>query len=124
MTLVTFLIAATLSLYKQLATVYLSYALTQKSTSFWFTHRVTRSTKAVDSTKVIKYLVLGVTVIATVFALRFIGKKQTAVKPLVIYERRKRRQAQLHAFASSESLERGEEVPLIHPKRQGAYKPI
>jgi hypothetical protein len=124
MTLVTFLLAATLSLPKQLATVYLGYALTQKSTSFWFTHGVTRSTTVVDSTKIIKYLVLGVTVIVTVFAMRYISKKQTAVKPLVIYERRKRRQAQLHSFASSESLERGDGVPLFHPKPQGAYKPL
>jgi hypothetical protein len=44
-------------------------------------------------TKIAQYLVIGVTIIVTIVAGLYIRRKQQAVKPAVIYERRKRRQA-------------------------------
>ncbi|KAI0833890.1 hypothetical protein BC628DRAFT_1528064 [Trametes gibbosa] len=85
----TFLAAAFLSLPTQLATVYLGSA---------------QSTNNVDSkAKIIKTVVIGVTVLVTVFAMHYVRRQTENAAPVVIYRRRKAsRQAKLCAAAGME----------------------
>ncbi|KAK7460533.1 hypothetical protein VKT23_009254 [Stygiomarasmius scandens] len=79
-----FSIAAILSMPKQLITVYLGVILEQSSSG-------TEDTKS----KIISRVVLTVTVLVTVVAMWYILRKMNQVKPTIIYERRKARQAKL-----------------------------
>ncbi|GJE85607.1 Golgi apparatus membrane protein TVP38 [Phanerochaete sordida] len=86
MSIWTFMIAALLSLPKQFITVYLGVALED-------------SESGQSSTKdtIIKDVVIGITVVVTVAAMWYIYHLMAKVKPEVIYERRKARQAKLEA---------------------------
>ncbi|KAI0365522.1 hypothetical protein BV20DRAFT_973065 [Pilatotrama ljubarskyi] len=84
----TFLAAAVLSLPKQFATVYLGEA---------------QSNGTVDrKTKIIKTVVIALTVLITMYAMHYIRKQTERVKEQVIYRRRKMRQAKLRAAAGLE----------------------
>ncbi|KAH9926529.1 snare associated Golgi protein-domain-containing protein [Amylocystis lapponica] len=82
----TFAVAAFLSLPKQFLTVYLGVALED-------------SESGQSSTKdtIIKDTVIGLTTVVTIVAMWYIYKQMNAVKPQVIYERRKARQAKTMA---------------------------
>ncbi|TBU52452.1 hypothetical protein BD310DRAFT_1043046 [Dichomitus squalens] len=84
MGVITFSIAAILSLPKQFITVYLGVALEQSEDG-------TSSTK--DT--IIRDAVLGLTTLMTFGAMWYIYHKMNQAKPLVIYDRRKARQAKL-----------------------------
>ncbi|THH05917.1 hypothetical protein EW145_g4446 [Phellinidium pouzarii] len=84
MHVMTFAIAAFLSLPKQFVTVYIGVIIQESGTG-------TESTKD----KIISDAVLGITVIITGLAMWYIYKKMDLVKVDVIYERRKARQAKL-----------------------------
>ena len=80
----TFSIAAILSLPKQFITVYLGVALEQSEDG-----------KSSKSDTIIKDVVLAVTTLITIGAMWYIYHKMNQAKPLVIYDRRKARQAKL-----------------------------
>ncbi|EKM57848.1 uncharacterized protein PHACADRAFT_89628 [Phanerochaete carnosa HHB-10118-sp] len=86
MSIWTFMLAAFLTLPKQFITVYLGVALED-------------SEDGQSSTKdnIIKYVVIAFTTIVTFVAMWYIYKLMAKVKPEVIYERRKARQAKLEA---------------------------
>ena len=81
----TFIISAFLSLPKQFITVYLGVALEQSDKGGGST-----------SDKIIKDVVLAVTVIITFLAMWYIYRLMNQAKPAVIHERRKARQVLLH----------------------------
>ena len=76
----TFLVAAFLSLPKQFATVYLGYA-----------ENASADGKPSRGTTVIKIVVIALTVVVTVVAMRYINARIDAVKGRVVYARRKAR---------------------------------
>ncbi|KAM5544031.1 hypothetical protein V8D89_002217 [Ganoderma adspersum] len=84
MGVITFSIAAILSLPKQFITVYLGVALEQSEDG-----------KSSKSDTIIKDVVLGLTTLITIGAMWYIYHKMNQAKPLVIYDRRKARQAKL-----------------------------
>ncbi|KAF9524227.1 hypothetical protein CPB83DRAFT_861653 [Crepidotus variabilis] len=84
MNIFVFSIAAILSMPKQLITVYLGVILEQSATGV----------KDVKS-RIISDVVLAITVVITVAAMWYILRQMNAVKPSVIYARRKTRQAKL-----------------------------
>ncbi|KAI1781906.1 hypothetical protein LXA43DRAFT_860982, partial [Ganoderma leucocontextum] len=84
MGVITFSIAAILSLPKQFITVYLGVALEQSENG-----------PSSTSDTIIKYVVVGVTTLMTIGAMWYIYHKMNLAKPLVIYDRRKARQAKL-----------------------------
>ncbi|KAI0648623.1 snare associated Golgi protein-domain-containing protein [Trametes meyenii] len=86
MNLFNFLGAAILSLPKQLATVYLGSAQSTEN----------------HTTKTIKTVVIVVTIVVTIFAMRYVGIQTNKIKERVIYRRRKARQAKLLAAAGME----------------------
>jgi hypothetical protein len=78
-----------------------------------------RSKRIVDTSrreKIVKYIIIGVTVVITIAAMRYIRGKQSAVKPAVIYERRKRRQAQLKPHGDSPSPNQSSGAPFFPPR--------
>ncbi|PIL26646.1 hypothetical protein GSI_11271 [Ganoderma sinense ZZ0214-1] len=89
MSVITFSIAAILSLPKQFITVYLGVALEQSEDG----------KKSSKSDTIIKDVVLAATTIITIGAMWYIYHKMNQAKPLVIYDRRKARQAKLAAGA-------------------------
>ncbi|KAH9937921.1 uncharacterized protein BXZ73DRAFT_76540 [Epithele typhae] len=89
MGVITFSIAAILSLPKQFITVYLGVALEQSEDG----HSSTKDT-------IIKDSVLGVTALVTIGAMWYIYDQMNKVKVPVIYERRKARQAKLDMAAA------------------------
>ncbi|KAI0691842.1 hypothetical protein C8T65DRAFT_587088, partial [Cerioporus squamosus] len=95
MGVITFSIAAILSLPKQFITVYLGVALEQSEDG-------TSST----SDTIIKDVVLGVTTLITIGAMWYIYHQMNKVKPQVIYARRKARQAKMN-MASTPGLPYG-----------------
>jgi hypothetical protein len=103
MTLRTFLISAVVSLPRQFVAVYLGYALGQTSEGMCglsSRHVVPQSHDSVadgsSNERIVQYVVVGITVVVTILAARYMRNEQNKVRPTVIYERRKRRQAQLH----------------------------
>ncbi|EIW58061.1 uncharacterized protein TRAVEDRAFT_72912 [Trametes versicolor FP-101664 SS1] len=84
----TFLGAATLSLPKQLATVYLGAAQSTDNVS--------------KKTKTIKTIVIIITIVVTIFAMHYVKVQTERIKEEVIYRRRKARQAKLRAAAGLE----------------------
>jgi hypothetical protein len=119
MSITTFFISAILSLPKQFATVYLGYALSQHGEtlmSFGITSRSKRIADTSRTEKIVKYVVIGATVVITIAAMRYIRGKQSAVKPAVIYERRKRRQAQLKQQSDTPSPDQGSDAPYFPPR--------
>jgi hypothetical protein len=119
MAITTFFVSAILSLPKQFATVYLGYALEQQGESRPSLCIASGSKRIVDAskrTKFVQFIIIGVTIAVTIIAMRYIRGKQNAVKPLVIYERRKRRQAQLKLHRDSSSLEQGDAAPFFPPR--------
>lgn len=80
-----FILAAFLSLPKQLVLVYLGVILEESSDG-----STTSGTE-----KIAKYAVIGVTAIITIVSLHYINKKVAEVKPQIIYQRRKARYALL-----------------------------
>ena len=90
MGVITFSIAAILSLPKQFITVYLGVALEQSEDG-----------KSSKSDTIIKDVVLGVTTLITIGAMWYIYHKMNQAKPLVIYDRRKARQAKLAAASGA-----------------------
>ena len=76
----TFLTAAVLALPKQFATVYLGYA-----------ENASADGKPSRGTTVIKIVVIALTVVVTVVAMRYINARIDAVKGRVVYARRKAR---------------------------------
>ncbi|TFK47894.1 hypothetical protein OE88DRAFT_1810956 [Heliocybe sulcata] len=89
MGIITFSIAAILSLPKQFVTVYLGVILEQSSDGG------TVDTK----TRIIDYSVIAITTLMTFAAMWYIYSKMGKVKPGVIYDRRKARQAKLQREA-------------------------
>ncbi|KAI0706607.1 snare associated Golgi protein-domain-containing protein [Earliella scabrosa] len=81
----TFSIAAILSLPKQFITVYLGVALEQSEDG---------SSSTTDT--IIKWVVIGLTTIITIWAMWYIYHEMNKVKVSVIYERRKARQAKMN----------------------------
>ncbi|KAG6816761.1 hypothetical protein H0H87_003156 [Tephrocybe sp. NHM501043] len=92
MGIIVFTIAAILSMPKQFITVYLGVILEQSATG----EKDTKST-------IISDVVLGITFLITVLAMWYIYHMMNKVKPQVIYERRKARQAKLARAASHSS---------------------
>lgn len=88
MGIIVFCLAAILSLPKQFITVYLGVIIEQSSTN-------TQSTKS----RIISDVVVAVTVLITFVAMWYIFRQMDKVKPQVIYERRKARQAKLEGIA-------------------------
>ncbi|KAF8057598.1 hypothetical protein FPV67DRAFT_1528121 [Lyophyllum atratum] len=84
MGIIVFSLAAILSMPKQFITVYLGVILEQSSTGV----KDTKST-------IISDVVLGVTFVITILAMWYIFRQMNKVKPEVIYQRRKARQAKL-----------------------------
>jgi hypothetical protein len=75
-------------------------------------------TAKTNHTKLVQWIIIGVTVVVTIGAQRFLRAKQQEVKPSIIYERRKRRQIQFEATGrgnnSADSIERGDvATPLV-----------
>ena len=69
-------------------------------------------------TKIINYVVIGVTIVITLIAMRYINTKVDQAKPAYIYARRKSRQHQpIHA-------ENGEGFQIAAPKGQKGYGPL
>ncbi|KAK7691169.1 hypothetical protein QCA50_006272 [Cerrena zonata] len=87
-----FAAAAFFSLPKQFMIVYLGVALEQS-----------QSDGSSRTNKIIKAIVISVTVIVTILAMWWINKKMNDIKPIVIYERRKARQLKLNGFSVSET---------------------
>ncbi|KAK7691171.1 hypothetical protein QCA50_006274 [Cerrena zonata] len=85
-----FAAAAFFSLPKQFLTVYLGVALEQSENG---------QTSTTD--KIIKGVVIGITTVVTILAMWWVYRKMNQVKPTVIYERRKARQAKLNAANGS-----------------------
>jgi uncharacterized membrane protein YdjX (TVP38/TMEM64 family) len=85
MNIFVFILAALLSTPKQFITVYLGVILEESSTG-----GNTSTTR-----KIISDAVVGVTLLVTIGAMWFIVHKMNKVKPTIIYERRKARQAKL-----------------------------
>ena len=81
----TFSIAAILSLPKQFITVYLGVALEQSEDG---------SSSTTDT--IIKWVVIGLTTIITIWAMWYIYHEMNKVKVSVIYERRKARYVLIH----------------------------
>ena len=92
MGVITFSIAAILSLPKQFITVYLGVALEQSEDG-----------KSSKSDTIIKDVVLGATTLITIGAMWYIYHKMNQAKPMVIYDRRKARQAKLTPYGSGGS---------------------
>jgi len=84
MGIITFSIAAILSMPKQLITVYLGVILEQSDNGI-------RNTKS----RIISDVLLAVTFLVTILAMWYIFRKMGQAKPAVIYERRKARQAKM-----------------------------
>ena len=80
MPITTFFFAAVLSLPKQFATVYLGYAEELSADG--------HST----ASNIIQAVVLIISIVVMVLAMRYVNKKTDAIKGRVIYERRKARQ--------------------------------
>jgi len=95
MGIIVFSIAATLSLPKQLITVYLGVILEQSGTG-------STSTKS----RIISDVVLAFTFLVTILAMWYIFSQMNGVKRAVIYDRRKARQAK---------IARGDFIPYTHP---------
>ena len=92
MGVITFSIAAILSLPKQFITVYLGVALEQSEDG-----------KSSKSDTIIKDVVLGATTLITIGAMWYIYHKMNQAKPMVIYDRRKARQAKLAPYGGGGS---------------------
>ncbi|KAI0077787.1 hypothetical protein K474DRAFT_1595263 [Panus rudis PR-1116 ss-1] len=113
----TFSLAALLSLPKQFMTVYLGVALEQSESG-------DKST----SDKIIQALVIGITTIVTIGAMWYVYHKMNLVKPIVIYERRKARQAKLNGtsgstpFGDATQLENGSEI--FNPNASNTNLPL
>ncbi|CAK5277975.1 unnamed protein product [Mycena citricolor] len=78
-----FLVAATLGLGKQLAFVYVGYALNQSD----------------SKSKKIQRIVVGITVAVTVLAMLYVRRKQVQSQDQVVYQRRKARQSRVEGEA-------------------------
>jgi hypothetical protein len=122
MRVTTYLVAAVLSLPKQFATVYLGYAL-QFSSPEQSTSAVPRSapahsrplrTELAHHTKLVQFLIIGVTTLVTIAASRYIRLKKHAVREAVVYARRKHRQAGCAGQLDADS-ERGAAYPVYPP---------
>ncbi|RPD69744.1 hypothetical protein L226DRAFT_548049 [Lentinus tigrinus ALCF2SS1-7] len=111
MGVITFSIAAILSLPKQFITVYLGVALEQSQDG-------TSST----SDTIIKDVVLGVTTLITIGAMWYIYHQMNKVKPQVIYDRRKARQAKMN-MASAPSLPYGNPAVMQSTASVAAFNP-
>jgi uncharacterized membrane protein YdjX (TVP38/TMEM64 family) len=86
-----FMLAAALSMPKQFITVYIGTLLESSATS-----------TATSKNKIISDVVGVITVLVTIAAMWYITREINRVKPQIVYERRKARQAKL--YAESESL--------------------
>lgn len=69
-------------------------------------------------TKIINYVIIGVTIAITLIAMRYINTKVDAAKPAYIYARRKSRQ---HGAIRAEN---GEGFQIVAPKGQKGYGPL
>ncbi|KAF9039593.1 hypothetical protein BDZ89DRAFT_1156808 [Hymenopellis radicata] len=107
MGIIVFSIAAILSLPKQFITVYLGVILEQSASG-------TTDTKS----RIISDVVLAVTFLITIAAMWYIYRQMNKVKPQVIYERRKARQAKLaNAYSPGPSTSEVN-IPLTSPRPQ------
>jgi hypothetical protein len=104
-----FCIAAFLSLPKQFATVYLGVILEQTGS-------------VAIETRIAQYSVVGVTVAVTIAAGWYMYAQAAKVKPAVIYERRKRRQAKGAYTPAGSSVV--SDVVLSPSKPAGVYAPL
>ena len=80
MPVTTFLIAAFLALPKQFATVYLGYA-----------ENLSADGSKSKGVTIAKIAVITVTVVVTIYAMRYVNARIDAIKARVVYERRKAR---------------------------------
>ncbi|KZV66237.1 hypothetical protein PENSPDRAFT_689185 [Peniophora sp. CONT] len=104
-----FTAAAVISLVKVFASVYIGVAARQSADG-----------QENKKTKIINYVIIGVTILITLVAMRYINAKVDAAKPAFIYARRKSRQHQpmsIHA-------ENGEGFQIAAPKGQKGYGPL
>ncbi|CAL1715905.1 unnamed protein product [Somion occarium] len=115
----TFSLAAILSLPKQFLTVYLGVALEQSETG---------ETSKTDT--IIKTVVIVITTIVTIGAMWYVYRKMEQVKPKVIYERRKARQAKLVAaggstpYLNAPSLEANDDSGIFNPNGSNTNIPL
>ncbi len=107
MGIIVFSIAAILSLPKQFITVYLGVILEQSASG-------TTDTKS----RIISDVVLAVTFLITIAAMWYIYRQMNKVKPQVIYERRKARQAKVAKAYSPGPSTSEVNIPLTSPKPQ------
>lgn len=121
-----FLIAAIVSLPKQLVAVYLGYALQEdngRTSPSSHSPFLTAHTRAADNTKgsrAVKYVAVAIYVVLSLIAMRYLRVKQFAIREPVVYERRKRRQAGKPDPSPSELEEGAGQAPMYAPKAQRA----
>ncbi|KAI0750326.1 hypothetical protein C8Q80DRAFT_684474 [Daedaleopsis nitida] len=96
MGVVTFLIAAVVSLPVQFANVFLGTGHSIDENG----NRVENPSK---TTKILKIVIITFTVLVTIIAMRYVNAQIDRVKQSVVYERRKRRQAKLAGLPSTAS---------------------
>ncbi|RDX41842.1 hypothetical protein OH76DRAFT_1489163 [Lentinus brumalis] len=111
----TFLIAAFAALPKQLATVYLGVAQTSGAPT-----DENGNTSPTKTTKIIKIVVITLTVVITIVAMRFLNRKIDAVKHRVIYARRKARQATLLGSGAADASSTWSSIPQDDAEAQDA----
>ncbi|KAG6809198.1 hypothetical protein H0H92_001185 [Tricholoma furcatifolium] len=112
MNIFVFIIAAILSMPKQFITVYLGVLLEQSATGGsisplqeMYLRKPPNVTGVTDKkSRIISDVVLAITFLITILAMWYIYHLMSKVKPQVIYERRKARQAKLARAAASGSL--------------------
>ncbi|PSS34042.1 hypothetical protein PHLCEN_2v1946 [Hermanssonia centrifuga] len=102
--------AAFFSLPKQFVTVYLGVALEQSDDG-----------KSNKLDNILKYVVIVVTGIVTFLAMYYINRLMNGVKPAVIYDRRKARQAKLPSAGASSGPYGNSNV--FKPATSGAFNP-
>jgi uncharacterized membrane protein YdjX (TVP38/TMEM64 family) len=115
MGILVFSLAALLSLPKQFITVYLGVILEQSSQG-------TETTKS----RVISDVVITITILITIVAMWYILRKMNAVKPQVIYEKRKARQAKLLRAENSpySNEEFSSTTDVFHPTASDSDIPL
>jgi hypothetical protein len=117
MDVVTFSVAALLSLPRQLVGVYLGYSLISSPDGSMCLPRLIMTTcvltdwpETSKTARVVQYTSIGVAIAISYVAMYYIQRKQKDIAPEIVYQRRKRRQARLQA----EDATHGIVAPVPH----------
>jgi hypothetical protein len=146
MDIVTFTIGVFVAFPRQFVTVYFGYALASTDVNgrtYLFSHsnkkRYSLLINIVDEPKsktIVKWTSIVVITVVTIVAMKYIERKEDAVRPDIVYQRRKRRQTKLQALADIEAQKHdGEDVvggsgrvssgsPLVIPTPHRAGVPV